>query len=252
MELMTLPTFELKSDCLANKIILVTGASRGIGRALAFAAAKHGATVILLSKDLKRLESVYDEIVAAGFPEPAIQPTNLRHLDPKQANDIAQSIQSMFGRLDAIVHNAGISGPITPIEHIAPEKWQEVIHLNLNVPFLLSKTLLPLLMQSASASILFTAANEGFQAKAYWGAYAASKAGVLQLAEGLHQELETNTQIRVNCINPGVVRTALRVNAYPGIDPLTFAAPEDIVNNYIYLLSDAAKEVRGKCVQCMV
>lgn len=236
---------------LANKVILVTGASKGIGRTLAFQAAANGATVILLGKELKKLESLYDEIVTAGYPEPAIHPINLLRMEPSHAEELAQSIQGLFGRLDAVIHNAGISGPITPLTHLAPEKWQEVIHLNLNVPYLITHALLPLLKATPYSSIVFTTAHEASQAKAYWGAYSASKFGIVGLAQTLHEELETNTTIRVNCINPGIVRTALRVNAYPGLDPFSFVAPEDIVPVYLYLLSDKTQTWRGKHIEIM-
>lgn len=242
------PRFDT-SGLLQNKVILITGASDGIGRVLAFQAAKQGATVILLGKSIKKLESLYDEIVAAGYPEPAIHPLNLLRAEPQHAAELAQSIKGMFNRLDAIVHNAAISGQICQIEHLSPAKWQEVIQLNLNVPYLLTHALLPLLQESAHASILFTTADEATQAKAYWGAYSASKFGIMGLAQSLHQELETNTAIRVNCINPKKVRTSLRVKAYPAIEPETLPSPEEVIPHYLYLLSDQAKEVRGKLVE---
>ncbi|MGE3319136.1 MAG: SDR family NAD(P)-dependent oxidoreductase [Candidatus Berkiella sp.] len=243
---LTLPT--LSPHCLANQVILISGAGKGIGRALALAAAKHGATTILLGKSLKNLESVYDEITNNGYPEPALHPTNLLQLDPKGAHELLENIMQMFGRLDGLVHNAGISGPLTPLELMPPHKWIEVIQLNLNVPFLLTQALLPLLKKSQHPSILFTTAQEAYHPKAYWGAYSASKHGVAALAKTLHEELENNTDIRVNCIQPGKVRTALRINAYPAIDPETFTAPEELMPYYLHLLSPAAKEIRGKTI----
>lgn len=239
---------KLGAHCLANQVILITGAGKGIGRALALAAAKQGATTILLGKTLKNLEGVYDEITSNGYPEPALHPLNLLRLDPKSANELVQSIEQMFGRLNAVVHNAAISGPITPMELMPPEKWQEVIHLNLNVPFLLTQAALPLLKKSPHSSVLFTTAHEAYKAKAYWGAYSASKHGIVALAKALHEELENNTDIRVNCVNPGIVRTALRMNAFPAIDPETFTAPEDLMPFYLHLLSPAAKHIRGKAL----
>ncbi len=236
---------------LANQVILITGAGDGIGRALALGAAKQGATTILLGKSLKKLEAVYDEIMADNGPEPAIHPLNLLQTQPKDATELAQSIQNLFGKLDGIIHNAGMAGIITPLEHLAPEKWAEVIQLNLNVPYLLTHAVLPLLRQSTSPSILFTSANESTKAKAYWSAYSASKFGIMGLAQSLHEELE-NSAIRVNTINPGVVRTNLRVKAYPGIDPLSFPAPEEIVPYYLYLLSEEGKHIRGKAVDIVL
>jgi NAD(P)-dependent dehydrogenase (short-subunit alcohol dehydrogenase family) len=246
MQSTTLTPVSLSAQCLKGKVILITGASKGIGRAIALKAAEYGATVILVSKTVKKLEAVYDEIVSLGYVEPAIHPLNLANMSPDDAATLAQSIEKMFGRCDAIIHNAGISGPITPLEHLAPHKWQEVIQLNLNVPYLITHALLPLLKQSDSASILFTSADESKQAKAYWSAYCASKFGILGLAKSLHEELENNTAIRVNCINPGKVRTALRLNAYPGLDPESFALPETLSKYYVYLLSNEANSLRGR------
>jgi len=239
---------KLSPHCLNDQVILITGAGNGIGRALAIAAAKHGATTILVGKSLKNLESVYDEITSNGYKEPALHPTNLLQLDPKGAQELLENITQMFGRLDALVHNAGISGPLAPLELMSPQKWLEVIQLNLNVPFLLSQALLPLLKKSKHASILFTTAHEAYQAKAYWGPYCASKHGVAALAKTLHEELENNTDIRVNCINPGIVRTALRMSAFPAVDPATFTNPEDLMPHYIQLLSPAAKAIRGQVI----
>lgn len=249
MQPTTLAPVSLSAQCLQGKVILITGASKGIGRAIALKAAEYGATVILVSKTVKKLEAVYDEIVGLGYVEPAIHPLNLANMTPDDAMTLAQSLEKMFGRCDAIIHNAGISGPITPLEHLPPHKWQEVIQLNLNVPYLITHALLPLLKQSNSASILFTSADESKQAKAYWSAYSASKFGILGLAKSLHEELENNTDIRVNCINPGKVRTALRLNAYPGLDPESFPLPETLSGYYIYLLSNDAKSIRGKEIQ---
>lgn len=232
---------------LKDKVILITGAGDGIGRALAIEAAKQGATTILLGKSLKKLEAVYDEIMANNSPEPAIHPLNLLQAQPKDADELATSIHNLFGKLDAIIHNAGMAGVITPLEHLAPEKWADVIQLNLNVPYLLTHAVLPLLKKCDSPSILFTSANESTKAKAYWSAYCASKFGIMGLAQSLHEELENST-IRVNTINPGVVRTNLRVKAYPGLDPLSFPAPEEVVPYYLYLLSDQGKHIRGKAV----
>ncbi len=248
MEYHNLSNINVQAHSLKDHVILITGAGDGIGRTLAIEAAKLGATTILLGKSIKKLESVYDEIIATGAPEPAIHPLNLLQAQPKDAYELAQNIQSMFGRLDALVHNAAISGQISPIEHLPPEKWQEVIQLNLNAPYLLTHALLPLLKESKHPSILFTAADEAKTAKAYWSAYSASKFGIMGLAKSLHEELHENTGIRVNCINPRAVRTNLRVKAYPGLDPLTFPTPEEVVPYYLHLLSPEAQDIRGKLV----
>lgn len=249
MEKLSLSGITPTNQCLANQIILITGASSGIGRALALETAKYGATTILLGKNLKALESLYDEIVQNGFPEPAIHPLNLLMTEPKQAEELKESIQNMFGRLDGLVHNAGSTGQLCPLLNLPPQKWQQVIQLNLNIPYLLTHALLPLLKLSDNPSVLFTNAEEGLKAKAYWSAYCASKFGLLGLAQSLHEELEGTTNIRVNCINPGIVRTKLRIQAFPAIDPLSFPPPESVTPAYVHLLSQASKNIRGKWVE---
>lgn len=237
---------------LAGKTYLITGAAAGIGRALALHLSQLGAETILLDKSLKDLEALYDEIVANKKPEPALHPINLTKMTPDDAETIKESVEKLFGKLDGLIHNAAITGPICPIGNLPPDKWQEIIHLNLNVPYLLTKTLLPLLCQTPHSSILFTTANEAFTPKAYWGPYAASKAAILQLAATLHEEMENNTTLRVNAINPIMARTGLRLKAYPGLDPNRFPLPETLVSYYSYLLSDSAKSIRGKHCQLPV
>jgi len=222
---------------LENKIILITGVSQGIGRALALHAAQAGATLILMGRKVKALETLYDEIVAKKLPEPAIQPVHLMQLTPQGATELADSIQKMFGRLDGLVHNASTVGQICPIANLPPHQWQEAIHVNLNIPYLLTHALLPLLNHQHPSHILFTLANEATAPKAYWGAYSASKMGLLGLATTLHQELQANTNILVNCVNPGMVRTAMRLNAYPGINPDDFPTPEQLIPYYLQILS---------------
>ncbi len=217
---------------MKDKVVLITGAGQGIGRALSIDLAKGGSTVILVGKTLKKLESVYDEIVALGAPEPAIYPINLLNMTPEHANECVENTRRLFGRLDVLIHHAGISGPICQVDHLAPHQWQQVVHLNLNVPYLLTHAFLPLLRQTAHSKIIFTVADEASHPKAYWSAYSASKSGLVAFAQSLHEELEANTTISVHCINPGKVRTAFRMRAYPGIEPESLTAPEKAIESY--------------------
>jgi len=230
---------------LDGRVILVTGASAGIGRAVAKAFAAHGATVGLLGRALKKLESLYDEIVADGHPRPSIAQMDLAKAKGPAYFQLADSIRDEFGRLDGIVHNAGILGYLSPIEHYDVKTWSEVMHLNLTVPFVMTQTLLPLLRDSDDASVIFTSSGVGRKGRAYWGAYAVSKFGIEGLSQVLADELE-NTPIRVNCINPGRTRTAMRAAAYPGEDPETVPAPEEILAPYLYLMGPDSHGITGQ------
>lgn len=233
----SLPHYHLPSNALKDKVILITGAGRGLGREIALAAALHGATTILLGSSLKKLEALYDEMMDKQLPEPALQPMNFLGIGPKELNDMAQSIHSMFGRLDGIVHNAATVGQVCPLENLSPQKWLQATHVNLNIPFMLTHAVMPLLRQSNRASIIFTADSDVLNPIAYWGAYQSSKIGLINLAKTFAEELES-TKINVNTVYPPHLRTALRVNHYPGINPADFTAPQTIANDFVYLLSN--------------
>lgn len=238
--------YEPKEGLLADRVILVTGAGAGIGRALAKAAAGLGATVILLGRTVRRLESVYDEICAAGGPTPAIFPLNLERAAGEDYDRLSGAIEEQWGRLDGLVHNAGILGGRTPIEHHDVGDWQRVLHVNLTAPFILCRCLLPLLFKSDDASVIFTSSGVGRQGKAYWGAYAVSKFGVEGLNQVLADELANKPGIRVNAVNPGATRTSMRAAAYPAEDPQKLKTPEQILGVYLYLLGPESRGVTGR------
>jgi NAD(P)-dependent dehydrogenase (short-subunit alcohol dehydrogenase family) len=223
---------------LDDKIILVTGAGDGIGKATAVACAKRGAVVILLGRTVHKLEQVYDEIKNKGGPEPAIYPMNLEGATPTDYDDLHNNIDKEFGRLDGLLNNAGWLGASTPIEIYDIELWYKVMQVNLNAPFMLTKACIPLLRKSPSARIVFTADDK---ISAYWGAYGAAKAGQLSLMQILADELESKN-IPVNAVNPGPVRTRFRALAFPAEDKRQLPRPEDIAHVFIYLLSDAVTE----------
>jgi NAD(P)-dependent dehydrogenase (short-subunit alcohol dehydrogenase family) len=236
------------SDLLSDRVILVTGASSGIGRAVAKTYAVHGARVILLARTVRKLEFLYDEIINAGCPTPAIYPFNLANATPKDYQDLAYNIDTHFGRLDGLLHNAALLGSLTPIEHYPIEQWYQVLQVNLNSAFLLTHATLPLLKRSVDASVLFTVANEGFQGKAYWGAYGISKFALQGFMQILADELEINTSIRVNSINPIRARTVLRANAYPGENVTDLPWPQDILSQYLYLMGPESSHITGKAI----
>jgi len=238
-------------DLLQDRVILVTGAGSGIGRAIARRLAGHGATVILLDRAIRMLEQVYDEIEQAGGPRPAIYPMNLEGATPKDYADLAQVLDTEFGRLDGLLHNAALFEGLTPIFNYDIELWYRILQVNLNAPFLLTQAALGLLNRSADASVVFTTDRVGDEGQAYWGAYAVAKGGAQTLMKLLASELETNTPIRVNSIDPGRVRTELSLRAYPGRNPAEWARPEDILAVYLYLLGPDSKGVTGQtfCAQ---
>lgn len=231
---------------LKDRVILVTGAGDGIGAAVAQAYAKFGATVILLGRTQKKLEKVYDLIEQAGYTQPAIYPLELQLATPKDYKILAATIAKEFGRLDGLLHNAAVLGTLTPIEHYDNRLWAHVLHVNLNAPFMMTKACLPLLKKSKEASVIFTSANVGYKGQAYWGAYAVSKAATENLMEILSEELEVNTSIRVNSIDPGRVRTRMNSLAYPGDDPASIPAPKDITAVYLYLMGPDSEGVTGE------
>lgn len=241
-------TYEPRADILRDRVILVTGAGDGIGREVAKACAKYGASVGLLGRTLSKLESVYDEILAAGWPRPSIAQMNLAKAHGPDYFALAESIEKEFGRLDGLLHNAAVLGQMSPIEHYDVGIWTEVLHLNLTVPFVMTQVMMPLLKKSDDGSIVFTSSGVGRRGRAYWGAYAVSKFGIEGLAQVLADETEQYPNIRVNCINPGRTRTSMRAAAYPGEDPATLRSPRDIVSAYLYLLGPDSGDVSGQSI----
>jgi NAD(P)-dependent dehydrogenase (short-subunit alcohol dehydrogenase family) len=233
-------------DLLKDRVILVTGAGDGIGRAAARRFAAFGATVVLLGRTLRKLEQVYDQIEQAGHPQPAIYPMNLEGASPKDYGDLARTLETEFGHLDGMLHNAAMLGSLTPLVHYDVELWYRVLQVNLNAPFLLTQAVLGLMMRAADASIVFTTDAVSDEGRAYWGAYGVAKGGLQTLMKMLASELETNTPIRVNSIDPGKVRSNLRLQAYPAGNPSEWADPEAILGVYLYLLGPDSKGVTGQ------
>lgn len=239
--------YQAPADLLQDRIIMVTGAGSGIGRTAAKTYAAHGATVILLGRTLSKLESVYDEIEAAGHPKPAIVPLNLEGAAVKDYEEMAMTIEDNFGRLDGVLHNAAILGTRSPVELYDPETWNQVMHVNATAPFLLSRALIPLLRKSDDASMIFTSSGVGRHAKAYWGAYAVSKFAVEGLSQLLAEELDDERHnIRVNSLNPGATRTNMRAHAYPAENPQQNPAPEELMPVYLYLMGRDSQGVTGQ------
>jgi NAD(P)-dependent dehydrogenase (short-subunit alcohol dehydrogenase family) len=237
-------------DLLRDRVILVTGAGDGIGRAAATAFAAHGATVIVLGRTRRKLESVHDEIVSVGRLQPAIAVLDLAKAQGPAYFDLRDQIQAQFGRLDGLLHNAAMLGDRAPIEHYDIGVWHQVLHLNLTAPFVLTQVLMPLLRQSADASVLFTTSGVGRRGRAFWGAYAVSKFAVEGLSQVFADETRDATRIRVNCINPGAARTAMRARAYPAEDPQRLPHPTELMGPYLYLMGPDGRDVTGQSIDC--
>lgn len=247
------PTFEPRlhvaaPDELAGRVIAITGAGSGIGRAVAHACAAHGAEVALLGRTVRKLEGVYDEIVAAGGPEPVIAPLDLERATAREYDAVADAIGARFGRLDGLVHNAGLLGDLSPIEHYDVPLWTRVLHVNVTAAFALTQVLLPQLRAASDASVLFTSSSVGRRGRAYWGAYAVSKFAIEGLAQVLADELSGATRVRVNAINPGATRTAMRRAAYPAEAVESTPLPETITAAYVCLLGPGARGMTGQSV----
>ena len=237
-----------RPDALADKTILITGAAEGIGRAASIAYAAHGAEVLLLSRNEARLESLYDEIVAAGGREPAILAMDLAKASHDNFVTLAGSLGEALPKLDGLLHNASLLGDRKPIAQTRATTWHDVMQVNVNAGFMLTQTLLPMLEQAPAASVVFTSSGVGRTGRAYWGSYAVSKFATEGLMQVLADELGATSNIRVNSLNPGAVNTSMRRSAYPAEPPTTNPYPEDIIGEWVYLMSDNSTHLNGEAL----
>ena len=238
--------YSARPDLLKGRVILGTGAGRGIGAAAAKTFAAHGATVLLLGKTEGNLNQLYDEIEAAGHPQPVVIPFNLETALPHQYDELAATIEAEFGRLDGLLHNAAIIGPRTPLEQLSGDNFMRVMQVNVNAMFMLTSTLLPLLKLSEDASVVFTSSSVGRKGRAYWGAYGVSKFATEGLMQTLADEVEGVAPVRANSVNPGATRTGMRAQAYPGENPASNPLPEAIMPVYLYLMGPDSRGVNGQ------
>lgn len=240
--------YSAPDNLLKDRVILVTGAGDGIGKAAAKTYAQYGATIILLGKTIEKLEQVYDEIEQANGSQPAIYPMNLEGATAKDYDDMQVTLEKEFGQLDGILHNAALLGSLMPIAQFDMAHWGKIMQVNLNAPYMLTRICLPLLEKSDHASVIFTTDDVGIKGKAYWGAYAISKSACDNMMQILADEMEVNTTIRFNSINPGKVATTMRSKAYPGEDPTGLPKPDDIMNSYLYLMGADSQSVNGQII----
>lgn len=232
-------------DCLAGRVILVTGAGAGIGRSAARTFAVYGANVILLGRTRPRLEAEFDWIAANTDTHPVIVPCDLEGLDDTSAGALVEAIDQEFGRLDGLLHNASMLGPRVPVAHYDSQQWLRVMQVNAHAPFLLTRHLLGLLDASGDAAVVFTSSSVGRLARAYWGAYAVSKFAMEGLSQVLADEHEHAGRIRFNSLNPGATRTQMRAAAYPVENPADVPTPEQKMDVYLYLFEPASRGLTG-------
>jgi NAD(P)-dependent dehydrogenase (short-subunit alcohol dehydrogenase family) len=230
-------------------VIAVTGASDGIGRAVALACAQHGADVVLIGRTAGKLQAVHAQIEQEGGSA-SMGVLDLETALARDYDALAAAILERYARLDGLVHNAGILGMLAPIEHYDVPTWCRVLHVNLTAAFALTQVLLPLLKASRDASVLFTTSNVGRRGRAYWGAYAVSKFGIEGLTQTLAAELENVSAIRVNALNPGRTRTRMRRQAFPAEDLDTLPPPATLTSPYVALLGPASRGVTGVSFDC--
>lgn len=236
--------YQPKQDLLQGRIILVTGASDGIGSEAAQTYARYGATVILLGRNEEKLRQVARTIADENGTHPQWFTLDLLTCTSEECHQLAQRIAAQFPRLDGVLHNAGLLGDICPMSEQNPQIWQDVMQVNVNATFMLTQALLPLLLKSDAGSLVFTSSSVGRQGRANWGAYATSKFATEGMMQVLADEYQ-NRHLRVNCINPGGTRTGMRASAFPTEDPQKLKTPADIMPLYLWLMGDDSRRKTG-------
>lgn len=244
-----LRAYDPASDSHRDRVVIVSGAGDGIGQAVALALARQGATVGLLGRTLRKLEVTYDQIVKTDGPKPALLPFNLETAGADEYDALHDALDREFARVDGLAHIAGILGALSPIDHYDVPTWCKVLHVNLTAAFLLTRSLLPLLRRSEDASVVFTSSGVARRGRAYWGAYSVSKFGTEGLMQVLAHESE-ESRIRANSLNPGPVRTAMRLQAFPAEDRNRLVVPAAVTAPYLFLLGPEGRGINGMTFDC--
>lgn len=236
------------ADLLKDRVILVTGAGDGLGRATALACARHGATAVLLGRTVKKLEAVYDAIEAEGLAKPAIYPLNLAGATWNDYAELAANLEAQLGRLDGLVHCAAHFTGFMPLADVGAREWMESLQVNLTAAFSLTRLCLPLMQKSADASIVFVADASGREPKVYRGAFGVAKYALEGLVKTWAQELEIHPQLRINTYDPGPMRTRLRVRGYPGEDLQKLPLPDAAAQRLLWLLGRDGRGCSGEAL----
>jgi NAD(P)-dependent dehydrogenase (short-subunit alcohol dehydrogenase family) len=234
------------SNLLTSRHIVVTGADYELGDAVARAVAAHGATAILIGRDQPTLEKLYDEIAQSGAPEPALLPFDLWRASADDFDALGATLSGEFDELDGLAHCAVDLGILSPLAVYDLSIWVRVIQANLNVPYLMTRVCLPLLEKAESASVVFTSSDVGRIGRPNWGAYGVSCFALEGLMQTWAVELEGDSSVRINTLDPGPLRTAMRARLYPGEDPETVPTPADIATAYLYLLGPDSEGLSGR------
>jgi NAD(P)-dependent dehydrogenase (short-subunit alcohol dehydrogenase family) len=244
--------YQAKENLLKDRIIMITGAGSGIGKAAAITFAAAGATVILAGRTVEKLEAVYDQIIQSGGEEPLIYPVDFEGATEDDFNELANQIDQQFGRLDGLLLNAGVLGQRTPLSKYRQDVWSKVLQVNLTSQHLLTKALMPILEVSDNASVIFTTSGVGRVGRAFWGAYAVSKFAVEGMVQTWAAENNGLNSVRMNCINPGATSTQMRATAFPAENPESIASPEDIMPAYLYLMGSESSDVNGQSIDAQI
>ena len=244
---MTIPAnYSPPANLLEGRVILVTGAGQGLGRAVALACAAHGATVALLGRRQARLESTYDAIEQAGGPQPALIPLDLAAAATPQYEALSQLVRKDLGKLDGIAHCASHFVPLGPLSGQSLETWITLLQVNLAAPFAITRACLPLLAAAADSSVVFTGETHGEKPAAYWGGFAVSKAGLSPLVRIWTDERANAPQPRMNVLVPGPIASPQRARSHPGEDPATLRTVEDAARGYLFLLGPESAATTGQ------
>jgi NAD(P)-dependent dehydrogenase (short-subunit alcohol dehydrogenase family) len=242
--------YKAPEGLLANRVILITGASGALGRPLALACAKLGATVLLHGRKRTALEQLYDEVAAAGGAQPALAPLDLATALASDYDALAETIGKEFGRLDGLVHAAALLGDRSPIEQYDVPTWCRVMHVDATAPFILTQVLLPWLRKSSDASIITVSSGVALDPRPYWGAYAVAKAALQSWTIMLARELDAEPNIRVNSVNPGRMRSPMRAAAYPGENANILPLPQAVLPSFLYLLGRDSRGITARNFDC--